>query len=195
MFNFWEIRTTDSDKDHCASLVQNKRIFTLHVSVELLLSLIVATCLSEQCWCSRYKKPISALGLEVLIAVFMKISVFWDITACIFVENQPAFRRKNSPPSSAEQAEILTCFTLVFCVAFSSILKKEATHSSETSVDFQRTTRRCIRIWNSLILTFFCLLLSWIRLTLCFGVWFRRKAFQWVSGEVTQQILCCYSDT
>jgi hypothetical protein len=35
-------------------------------------------------------------------------------------------------------------FTLVFCLAYSSTLKMEATCSSETSVDFQRTTRRYI---------------------------------------------------
>jgi hypothetical protein len=37
-----------------------------------------------------------------------------------------------------------TCFMLVSCLAYSSTLKMEATCSSETSVDFQRTTVRCI---------------------------------------------------
>jgi hypothetical protein len=36
------------------------------------------------------------------------------------------------------------CFTLVSCLCHSSTLKMEATCSSETSLDFQRTTRRCI---------------------------------------------------
>jgi hypothetical protein len=35
-----------------------------------------------------------------------------------------------------------TCFTLVSYLAYSSILKMEATCSSETSVDFQQTTGR-----------------------------------------------------
>jgi hypothetical protein len=35
-------------------------------------------------------------------------------------------------------------FTLVSCLAYSSILKMESTYSSETSVDFQRTTRRYV---------------------------------------------------
>jgi hypothetical protein len=33
-------------------------------------------------------------------------------------------------------------FTLVSCLVYHSVLKMEATCSSETSVDFQRTTRR-----------------------------------------------------
>jgi hypothetical protein len=37
-----------------------------------------------------------------------------------------------------------SAFTLVSCSAYSSILKMEAKCSSETSVDFQRTTRRRI---------------------------------------------------
>jgi hypothetical protein len=38
----------------------------------------------------------------------------------------------------------VTCFTLVTFLAYSSTLKVEVTCSSETSVDFQRTTRhRC----------------------------------------------------
>jgi hypothetical protein len=36
------------------------------------------------------------------------------------------------------------CFMLVYCLTYSSALKMEATRSSETSVDFPRTTRRYI---------------------------------------------------
>jgi hypothetical protein len=36
------------------------------------------------------------------------------------------------------------CFIVVYCLAYSSTLKKEATYSTETLVDFQRTTRRHI---------------------------------------------------
>jgi hypothetical protein len=45
---------------------------------------------------------------------------------------------------SEEQAELATCFMLVFCLAYSSTLKTETTCSSETSVHFQRTTRRYV---------------------------------------------------
>jgi hypothetical protein len=39
---------------------------------------------------------------------------------------------------------LATCFTLVSCFTYSSIQKIEARISSETSVDFHRTTRRYI---------------------------------------------------
>jgi hypothetical protein len=41
-------------------------------------------------------------------------------------------------------ALLATCFMLVSYLPYSSILKMEATCSSKRSVDFQRTTRRCI---------------------------------------------------
>jgi hypothetical protein len=37
-------------------------------------------------------------------------------------------------------ALIATCFRATFCSAYSSTLEMETIHSSETSVDFQRTT-------------------------------------------------------
>jgi hypothetical protein len=66
-------------------------------------------------------------GFEVLTAVFMNGPVFWDITSCslLKVSLQPAF-------------------TLVSCLAYSSTLKMEVTCSSETWVDFQRTTQHYI---------------------------------------------------
>jgi hypothetical protein len=36
------------------------------------------------------------------------------------------------------------CFELIFCLAYSSTMKMEATSSSETSADFQQTARRYI---------------------------------------------------
>jgi hypothetical protein len=55
------------------------------------------------------------VGFEVFTMMIMKISIFWDLTPC--------------------------AFALVFCFTYSSTLKMEATFSSKTSVDFQRTTR------------------------------------------------------
>jgi hypothetical protein len=46
--------------------------------------------------------------------------------------------------SSLETYFVPLGFTLVSCLAYSWTLKTEATCSSETLVDFQRTTRRCI---------------------------------------------------
>jgi hypothetical protein len=57
----------------------------------------------------------------------MKISIITNITPC------------NQEPGKPVSLTA-TCFTLGPCLAYYSILKTEQTCSSETSVDFQRTT-------------------------------------------------------
>jgi hypothetical protein len=57
------------------------------------------------------------------------------------VESQPTFRRNISPPA---ELCLPAAFTLVFCPAYFSTLRMESICYSETSVDFQRTTRRYI---------------------------------------------------
>jgi hypothetical protein len=69
------------------------------------------------------------VGFAVLTAVVMKSTIFWDIMPC-----SPLKVNRELPPA----------FTLVSCLAYSSTLKVEAICSSETSVRFQRTTRRYI---------------------------------------------------
>jgi hypothetical protein len=67
-------------------------------------------------------------------------------------ESQPTFRKIMSAPSSesknkpSQKVELCLppAFTLSSCSAYSPIVKMEATFSSETSVDIQRTTRRYI---------------------------------------------------
>jgi hypothetical protein len=90
-----------------------------------------------------------------MFLIFMKSSIFWDITPCSQLKVNRRFgetwrlhlqcqriRRKRN------QRENLFClppeFRLVSCSDYSSTLKMEAVCSSETSVDFQRTTRRYI---------------------------------------------------
>jgi hypothetical protein len=58
----------------------------------------------------------------------MKSSIFWVITPC--------------SPLKLNRLYFPTEFRLVSCLAYSSSLKLEATCSSETSVDIQRTIRR-----------------------------------------------------
>jgi hypothetical protein len=62
--------------------------------------------------------------------------------------SQSKFRRNMSPLSSGLQSTVLlaTCFTLVYSLAYSSTLKKKATCTSETPIDFQRITRRYISV-------------------------------------------------
>jgi hypothetical protein len=61
---------------------------------------------------------------------WMKSSIFWDITPCSPLKVNKHF------------ALLATCFNAGFLADYSSTLKMEAKYSSETSDDFQRTTRR-----------------------------------------------------
>jgi hypothetical protein len=63
--------------------------------------------------------------------VFMKSSTFWDITSRSPVKVNRIFE--------GILALVSISFTQVSCLAYSSILKMEATCYSETSSDFQRT--------------------------------------------------------
>jgi hypothetical protein len=61
--------------------------------------------------------------------------IFWDIT--YYISSQPTFRRNI-------QALLPTWFHAGSCSVYSSTLKVEEICPSETSADFQRTTRRYI---------------------------------------------------
>jgi hypothetical protein len=92
------------------------------------------------------------VGFEVLTAVLIKSSVFWDITPCSPLKVKPTFRRNISPPSlgSKNKTEQETRLKAGgkqsrTCSVYFSTLKMEATCSSETSIYFQRIIRRYIR--------------------------------------------------
>jgi hypothetical protein len=81
-------------------------------------------------------------GIVPRINLLKKSSIFWDITPCRSLstdgsEEHVATDSKHSPMPA-------TCFMLVYSLAYHSALQIEATCSSETSVNFQRTTRRYI---------------------------------------------------
>jgi hypothetical protein len=68
-----------------------------------------------------------------------KSFIFWDITSRIPLK----FSRRFGGTCRIHLYSLLpTCFLLVSCSAYYSILKMEATYSSETSVHIQRTTQR-----------------------------------------------------
>jgi hypothetical protein len=83
------------------------------------------------------------------INFLFKNTIFWDITPCrplkvyrrfggtyrLYLQGRRISRASSGFPPA---------FTLVSCSAYSSTLKIEAICSSETSVDFQQTTRRYI---------------------------------------------------
>jgi hypothetical protein len=74
--------------------------------------------------------------------------VSWDVTPCSPAKVNPTFRRNMPLPSPGskkqEISKFANFFVLVSCLAYSSIMKMEDTCSSETSIDFQLTTRRYI---------------------------------------------------
>jgi hypothetical protein len=81
--------------------------------------------------------------ISLLAAKYFVFSVttLWGITPCSPLKVNRRFRGtcrlhlvQSFPPT----------FTLVFSLAYSSALKMELTCSSETSIDYQRTTRRYI---------------------------------------------------
>jgi hypothetical protein len=69
---------------------------------------------------------------EILTAVVMERSTFWDITPCSPLKANRRFIRtcRRARPLLA------ACFTLLSCMTYSSILSLKATYLSETSVDF-----------------------------------------------------------
>jgi hypothetical protein len=77
---------------------------------------------------------IKSKNSEVLVAVVMKTSVFWDIAARSAVKVNRRFG----------EALLATCFTLVSSIAYFSTLKMEATCRSLTLVAFQLSTLRYI---------------------------------------------------
>jgi hypothetical protein len=68
--------------------------------------------------------------------VVMKSLIFWDITPCSLLKVNRRF--------GGSRAKLGNFFALVSCFVYSSTFKMEAICSSETSVDFKRTTRRYI---------------------------------------------------
>jgi hypothetical protein len=87
------------------------------------------------------------IGFEVLTAVIMFSSIFWDIALWILLKVSWHFcgTCRLHLKSWRSQVSIFTCFMLGFSVAYSSTLKIEATWSSVTSSDFRGTTRRRIQ--------------------------------------------------
>jgi hypothetical protein len=72
--------------------------------------------------------------------------IICDVTPCSRLKVNRCFGGTYRPIFRVEASRALlpSFFTLVSCLAYFSILNMEATRSSETSVDFQRTTRRYI---------------------------------------------------
>jgi hypothetical protein len=97
--------------------------------------------------CSHILNFLRSVGFEVLTAVVMKKSIFWDITPCSPLQMKWCFRGTcclHLQDQRISRLFLSPALTLVSCSTYFSNLKMEATCSSETSVDSQRTTWRYI---------------------------------------------------
>jgi hypothetical protein len=71
----------------------------------------------------------------------MMNSIFWDITPVVRRNSTDVLEENVAPPLLFQGDLLGTCFMQIFWLACFSTLKMEATFLSETSVDFQRSTR------------------------------------------------------
>jgi hypothetical protein len=75
----------------------------------------------------------------------MRSSIFWDTRPCnIWDSHSGCYEEFCLLECNAVWALLGICFTLISYLAYSSALNLEATSSTETSEDFQRSTRRYI---------------------------------------------------
>jgi hypothetical protein len=75
---------------------------------------------------------------------YLKSSIFWDICLRGIVLNYLSTGTNISCLTRSSRALLATYFTLVSCLVYSSVLKMEATYSSEKSFVFQHTKQRYI---------------------------------------------------
>jgi hypothetical protein len=116
-------------------------------------------------WTPTFRRNILPPAFEVLTAVVMKSSIFWDITPCslskvnrrsggtnrphlpgrriIWGRNQCESRWQAEPEPEPELC-MPSASMLVSCLAYFTTLRVEAICSSETSVEFLMTTLRYI---------------------------------------------------
>jgi hypothetical protein len=77
----------------------------------------------------------SQRSISLNITPWTPLKISWRFGGTLHLNLQ---RQRINQARSGRGALIATCFTLIYCLAYSSIMKIEATCSSETSLDFQR---------------------------------------------------------
>jgi hypothetical protein len=106
------------------------------------------------CW-AREHRLLRHVGFEVITAVVLKSTIFWDRTPCsplkvnqqfggtyhLHLQGREVSQGRNQREAASSS---VICFTLVSCLAYILTLNMEVICSSKKSFDFQRTTRRYI---------------------------------------------------
>jgi hypothetical protein len=96
-------------------------------------------------WGPRYQTTPSDVGSEVLTAVVMESTIFWDIARCSLLSVNRSFGGTCHlclPGRRIRQARNQHEALLATYLVYSLTLKMEATSSSETSVGFRQTIWR-----------------------------------------------------
>jgi hypothetical protein len=116
----------------------------LHINIKINIIIISNTLIRRAAIKFCFRRQI-LVGSEILTAVVMKSSIFWDIMLCSPLKISLHFGATRSPIFRIDEwAKQDASMKQVTCRAYSWILKMEVVCSSETSVDFQRSTRRYI---------------------------------------------------
>jgi hypothetical protein len=83
-------------------------------------------------------------GLEVLVVVTVKSTIFWDVAPYHLLEVYPCFRGIYCLHLQGQRVRQAACFLLITCLAYSLALKMEAVHPFRMLVNFHQTTLRHI---------------------------------------------------
>jgi hypothetical protein len=98
------------------------------------------SCSTSTICCRELKEPVLLVGFEVLTAVAMESSVFWNIRPCTPLKIDRHFGGTNRLHLNGRR---MLLYAGIFLGYFST-LKTQKTHSSEKSIDFLQTTGRNI---------------------------------------------------
>jgi hypothetical protein len=146
---------------------RNRKKRYLHCSVNFdhwksLIRILISKSYTTFMLLYEFFSSVVTVGIEVLKPAVMKGSIFWDVTT----RSQLKVNLR-SGGTWRLHLQSLFClalaFTQVSCCAYSSILKTEATCSSETLVHFQRTTRCYIPEDRTLLSCEWLLMKSWLQ--------------------------------
>jgi hypothetical protein len=86
----------------------------------------------------REESRVMASPYSLSVCVCVPLSVFEPVGRWVLSSDRMPCNRPSKKLAWSRQQ--VACLTLVSCLAYSSVLKMEVTCSTETSVDFQRTT-------------------------------------------------------
>jgi hypothetical protein len=92
----------------------------------------------------------TAVRIEILTAVPMKNTIFWDTMPCVLRKICQCYRGTYCFYLQSQKVVWASACRLILDVAYSSSLKIEVSGSSETSINFYQTIRRIKGMKNAI---------------------------------------------